>query len=326
MQELSSTTKIQLSLSSIMFFSPFIKNIIHNKAFVLSADDNEFIAWYITLWYINITLLALSILSAIGMYALDLPFLNILYYVLLIILLLLLVWESVAILLEKPLLHSKHGFWYTSIALNKTQILLSYLPLYNIYLRYHIHDFQHIYRWPKESIFLWIIFIFTSLVFQTPVISTVIFILIIARVASLFGWIDVLPDRAKNKLNTLFTKNPEELWWYVTWTIRSIFHKETVTDAIKQQQLQYSLLLPLTTPSLIINYCLWLVIFLGAIYLWIQLSSPVLYYIALGLILWRYLLMYIKWRHVPYLPVCKEIIDSFVGIYTLLKKSFLSRK
>lgn len=327
MQELTSTTKIQLSLSSVMFFSPFIKRLIHSRWFVLSVDDSEFIQGYITLWYLNITLLLLSILSGIWMYAIDMPFLRMFYYTILILLLILLLGESIFVLLEKPLLHSKHGFWYTDISLNKTQILLSYLPLYNIYLWYQIHDFQHIYRWPKESIFLWILFIWSWLFFQTPVVSIVIFILIIARVASLFGWIDVLPDQMKNKLNMLFTKNPEELWGYVTWSLRSLFRKEKIADAINQQKLQYSLLVPLTTTSLIIEYSLAWIAFLWAIYLWITQTFTVLYYGVLGLLLGRYLLMYIRWKHIPHLPLFKELVDFFAAIiYTLFKKPFLSKK
>jgi hypothetical protein len=41
-------------------------------------------------------------------------------------------------------------------------------------------------------------------------------ILIIIRVASLVSDIDIVATKTKQWLNTLFTKNPEELWGYVT--------------------------------------------------------------------------------------------------------------
>jgi hypothetical protein len=49
MQENTTQTKIQLSLSAIMFFSPFVKTIFTNKDFLLSDDDREFVHGYVTL-------------------------------------------------------------------------------------------------------------------------------------------------------------------------------------------------------------------------------------------------------------------------------------
>lgn len=58
---LEKNSKIQLSLSSIMFFAPIIKK--HIKEEDISVEDKKFIEWYIKIWTLNLLLLWILILS-----------------------------------------------------------------------------------------------------------------------------------------------------------------------------------------------------------------------------------------------------------------------
>lgn len=53
--------KIQLALSSIMFFSPLVKRIIQQDD--LKIQDKQFIQLYIKYWNINLIILAIMIIS-----------------------------------------------------------------------------------------------------------------------------------------------------------------------------------------------------------------------------------------------------------------------
>lgn len=60
---LKENSKIQLSLSSIMFFAPIIKKHIREENILW--EDKEFIEWYIKIWILNLFLLWILIVSGI---------------------------------------------------------------------------------------------------------------------------------------------------------------------------------------------------------------------------------------------------------------------
>ena len=60
-ENVRNNNKIQLALSSIMFFSPLIKRQLQQEN--IKAEDKKFINWYIKYWNINLVILAIIIIS-----------------------------------------------------------------------------------------------------------------------------------------------------------------------------------------------------------------------------------------------------------------------
>lgn len=106
---------------------------------------------------------------------------------------------------DETLLH------YNKIQNDKSDIFLSFFPIYNIYQRYKLHNFEHPYRWAKESILWWTLFTIVIVATKSAVGSGFILTMIVIRVASLLSGIDVLDEQVKKKINNFFFKNPEEL-------------------------------------------------------------------------------------------------------------------
>ena len=61
----------------------------------------------------------------------------------------------------------------------------------------------------------------------------IILIIIILRFVSLLMWIEVFGNKFKESVNKIFHINPEETWWYVSWSIIYLFKKKD-----KQQEIQ----------------------------------------------------------------------------------------
>lgn len=66
---IKNNNKIQLALSSIMFFSPLIKKILQQVT--INTQDKQFINLYIKYWNINLIILALILISWIISYLLE---------------------------------------------------------------------------------------------------------------------------------------------------------------------------------------------------------------------------------------------------------------
>jgi hypothetical protein len=96
------------------------------------------------------------------------------------------------------------------VTTDRKQILIRYLPIYNIYLRYQEHNFDTPDILIKESILTWLLFVIFGFC-TTPFWTSIWLIVIIIRVASLMGGIDIINPEIKKFINTLFSKNPEEL-------------------------------------------------------------------------------------------------------------------
>jgi hypothetical protein len=130
-------------------------------------------------------------------------------------------------------------------------------------------------------------------------------------------------------LNTLFTKNPEELWGYVTWCIRYVAtlfptlwtRKATplnLSAVIEQEKQAYSRIIDIDTP-LIWEYSIWLV---GCISIAYFLSIDMTiwtYTLGFGLLLARYILMALQWKHLPHLPLAREVVLLCQRIWTRFK-------
>jgi hypothetical protein len=207
-QNNNQSIKIQLSLTSLMFFSPLIIFILKNKSFEILQEDREFVKWYIALWWINLALLILSIGSWILAYLYNIVILNSIYTIFISILIwFLILWTLGAITETRILSWFSLESWYKTdyFVYNKKNIILNYIPLYNIYIWYKQHNFDNPDYLIKESILIWII----CLAFSFLPVSIFFFVtlfLILLRVVTLLAWINIYPQNFKTKYLQFFIK------------------------------------------------------------------------------------------------------------------------
>jgi len=290
-----------------MFFSPLIQNQV-NKRSDISKEEKNFVKWFIKFWYINIIILFTSILAQIFFYLTNIILLQTISFITAIILAILLVIWSVYAISNKEIIKTKNE---TKIIKKeeKFNMILSYIPIYNIYLRYKKHNFDSPDLILKESIILWSIFILLFLIFQNININSVIIIIIIIRLITLFNNID-RPENIKNKINNLFKKNPEEIRWYVVWIIVSIFNNKNIIENIKDKKTEYELIFKIEYKQILLEYIILFILSLYLIYFSytkdnLSLIIPILFIIS------RYTIMLVKWNHLPHLPIIKEVTNLF---------------
>ncbi len=331
-------TKTQLSLAAALFFSPLVQNILQKNNRDISDSDKAFIRGYIKFGYITLLFGLITVTAGILNYLFVTKLLSVTYTVSIFILITLLIISVVSILSDISLM--KWTGWTTeeyTIEGNKKDILLKYLPIYNIHLWYNIHSFENPNRWIKESLLRRIIFMIGCMS-GNIMICTTILIIIILRVASLMSDIDVFTITIKQRLNILFTKNPEELRWYITWLItylgktigRLFFNGDeyTLSGDIAKEKEVYSRIIDIHNNTLlIIEYILGIGIIILLSYLLKPDFTVWTYYVWLGLISTRYLIMAIQLKHLPHLPIARELLllGKAIGSF-FAKKTVLSHQ
>ncbi len=332
-EKVNNTNKLRLSLAATMFFSPLVKALVSKGHLELKDEDVKFIDGYVRLWYLNVVLLLTTLIGAGAMYFTNNAIFNWVYLISISLLIGILIIGSGCAVAKINILQSDGQLvHYQDTNVDKSDILISYLPFYNIYLWYKLHSFEHPYWRAKESILLRSLFVAVAFLSKSAAASSFILIVIIIRVASLMWGMDFLDKEFKKRLNKLFVKNPEEVWGYISWVLTFFVKKIsgwsseiTVESAITEQKLAYQSFNSLKIPHTRIQYLL-LFISLG---IWFYSSDFTLYswilYVPIALIVWRYVIMFGKWKKLPHLPLMKEIIDLgfwiFEKIHTKFKKN-----
>ncbi|NOZ44005.1 MAG: hypothetical protein GXP45_02490 [bacterium] len=257
------TNKIQLALASVLFFAPFVQSLLKKRHFDLDQEDLNFVHGYSRLGYLIIGVLLLTISSAILMYVIKIGLFLWIYKISAILLVAMIIIGIFAIFANiKILQEGESGLHYQSIKTDKSDIFLSFLPLYNIYLRYKLHSFDHPYRWSKESILWWTLLVFVAIITKNGVATGFILSLIVIRLSSLMAGIDVIDDHIKYKLNKLFYKNPEELWGYVRGSLLFWYQKftskqtESLSFVIKTEKETMQKLFRIQNRKLVAQYIL----------------------------------------------------------------------
>ena len=325
----SEDNKTPLALAALMFFSPFVQYGLSHQTPSSSPDDHQFISWYITLGYLTLVLLIISVWLGVRNYLTPYVVLEVGYSISMGILLFLLLVGTICILADVPLhLHQQDAPTFFTIQ-QKRSVLLYFLPLYNVYLRYHLHTFDQPNRWVKESLLRWTFFVVLCVSYH-PILLGVLLMIIILRIATLMVGIDVLPLHVKQQINLIFTKNPEELRWYITGICRyglqaigHIFHPASIQTSLQsyvdEEKEKYSRLYPLSQyPSLWAEYILGCLL-IGWLIWWINPDKTLFtYYLPLVLLGGRYLIMVIFRQHLPRLPLAREIILFFRWPFSFL--------
>jgi len=333
-EEKDRNVKTQLSLAATMFFAPFVKHLLKNKQIEINKEDQLFVDWYVRLWYITIWILLLAIASSLALYfAPNIIFLWIQRISISLLVALLLLWSLGAVVDMKILQEEKDILKYYDNKTDKSDVLFSFFPVYNVYLRYKLHDFNHPFWRAKESILRWTLFIVVTLLTKNIAISGFILTAMIIRLVSLIAWVDILDKTVKNKLNKLFKKNPEEIWAYIKWIIvysikklKGDLKKYDLKVIIEEEKEIFGKLVKINNKTIILEYLLMIIVLLLWISWWKYFINDWIVYIPLTLILSKYLLMIIKLKHLPHLPLIYEIVHGFEFLFKDISTKLTSNK
>lgn len=306
-----------------MFFAPLVQHLIKTSKIDLSDSDKEFIQSYIQYGYITLIWLTTAIAGTIRYFFNDSTFIYRLHTIIGIITFILLVIGVVCIFNNTQIINASTKASRTikeNIKEEKSNIIMTYLPLYNIYTRYKTHKFNQPIRRQKESLILWSLFIIACYIETNGILAIIIIIFIILRVASLLGWVDIIDTKLQTKLTKLFSVNPEEMRSYIIWSmhysINNILypHKNIYRQQyIDNYKLTYRQLLPKDSNIIIQEYLIGLLISILLIYQRDNYDNRTLY-IGGIIIVGRYIITAAYWKHLPYIPIIHEIHISILYI------------
>ncbi len=310
----------QMALASLFFFWPLTKWMIKRNSFNLNSQDKQFIEWYIKIWLLVAVLLLIYIAIVLSKYyyresVLD-PISKVLILVILGIIIFWVVWIFSNISIDEKLNIDDAN-------VDKKNIFLKYIPLVNIYLRYDNHNFDKPDFILKEAILLWTIFTL-SLATNTLLFSVIIVVIIILRFVSILMWIEIFGKNIRENLNRLFYTNPEEVRGYISGSILYYLSKNapqgSIQTFIENEKVDYRKLYNTNDIFHIkAQYILLLILVLALVYFNIWNTSILLF---AWLILWRYGIMHFKWKHLPSIPIIKEIVFFVIK----LSNKFISKK
>lgn len=307
--DMNKNNKIELALASLMFFAPLVKKVLKSRNDV-DDEDKIFVLWFIKLWYVNIALLISAIIIEIIAYMASISILDTCGTVIIVILAISLLIESLLVITEKSII--KWNISESNIASDKTmvsQIILGYIPLYNVYLWYKMHNFDGENLYLKESLVVW--WLFSILLLMTSNKYILIGYVIIILMTMMLNIFQVqLWQSIENFIKNLFVKNPEEIRWSIVGVLIAPFVSGSVAETISSQKWKYSLIFKLDHKQILLELILMIILWGFGIYMWIKAMNYTLI-VWIILILARYLIMLIKWKHMPHIPVIREITNIF---------------
>jgi hypothetical protein len=308
--ESSKNDSKQLWLAAVMFFNIMVRNFLKNNDGEFSADEKNFIQSYVQYGYLSIISGAITIVLVVLYYLYPSTLLYWIHTLSIVATLAIVIIGSIGVL-SGSILYHKEGIQYTTMGEEKDKIVLYFIPLYNIITRYSTHQFNEPNPWLKESLLRWTLRAIIS-IGQSQILLVFWTILIVIRVVTIAAGIDILQNKVKNILQQAFTVNPEELRAYCIATIDFIAQKlqqkiiqPSRKELLLAYQKTYSHLHPIDT-AIIIQYSIGGLCIIGWIRSIYQTQNTILY-IPVLVIVARYIIMYKKRKHLPPLPVAREI-------------------
>ena len=322
-QASSTDLKTQLSLTSLMFFGPFVKYLLHDEqAFELTDEDKKFVNGYIRLGTIHLGIALICI--ALGILDLFFVFqwLNILFIGFSSALLLSLATGSIAVFANISLstsLNTSSPSLSTKDLGPKKETLLYYLPFVNIYLWYHMHDFEWDYPILKESLIIWTLFGFICLSNNLGLVSILLIVIIIRIVSLMVIWNILAPW--SQKFTTIFHKNIEEIWWYIIGSLvrlvgTLLWSSPSFSETISEHRVRYSYLYDLKKyGSIQRQYIILLGITAYLLSLLPSWSDFGFIVIGTSILWWRYILMALAWKHLPPVPIIHDVFSCVDALF-----------
>jgi len=292
------------AVAGLMFFAPFVKrDVDKNPSF--TQEERDFITWYIHVWFANLVFLAIVLLTALlGMFWVQ-PYLSWIVNIWSIAIFIISIFSIVACANSLSMWRSDEKIVYN--IQHKWQILKSFTPILNFFLRFRQNDYSTPYRWLKESILLRTCFIFWALLFGSSVWIWIL-VIILVRIVLLLLNVDIIPLSMKKALNNSFSSNPWEIFAYVFAPVVSKLKKADYDSVLQARKIWYAQWQKFGI-SIILQYLM----FLGILYLihrniTISLNEIVLY---IAMVLWiiRVVSFSIQKKTVLRIPILSEIVS-----------------
>lgn len=293
-----------LSLSAVLFFSPFVYLSLKKDTRQLSNEEKNFIFSWCKVWNWSWVLLFL-ILWLLGLSkCIDLSIL-IVFAELLGYLLLVFLGVGSSLVLSGEVFQALK---IEQSPLQKKQMLLSFLPVYSDRAWFSKKQFEKPYRWSKEAQ-LRRFFIFLALLLSPSVLfGEMIILLLIIRVGLLFFGYDILSQEQKIRLHHLFKIYPEESFSFLLMQIQKFFNPQLRKNLVDHYQNNYNLWM--TKKGKIINFLSYLIL-LGLFCFWIWYGRLRWKGIFLVWILIRFLILKKNKLPIPKVPIIAEYTTSW---------------
>lgn len=293
------------AVAGLMFFGPFVKRNVNEDQY-FTQEEKDFIMWYIQVGFLNLTFLAIVLVaSLIGLFVVR-PYLSWIINIWSIAIFIISIFSIIACANSLSMRKDDEKIVYD--IQNKWQVLKSFTPILNYYLRFRQSDYSKPYRWLKESILLRTCFIFWALLLGSS-FGLWILIIILVRVILLLLNVDIIPLSMKKALNNSFLCNPSEIFAYVFSPIVSKIKKsdnETVLQTRKSQYAQWQKF----WISIILQYLMFFGILYFIYHNSITLSlNEIILYIATVLWLIRVILFCINKKTILRIPILSEIVS-----------------
>ncbi len=321
--EANKNDRKQLWLAAVMFFNIMVKNFLKENETEFSQEDRRFIQSYIQYGYLSIISWSITIILVVLYYLYPSMVLYWIHTLSIVATLAVVVIGSIGVL-SWSILYHKEGIQYGAIGEEKDKIILYFLPFYNIFTRYNTHQFSNPNPWLKESLLRWTLWVAIG-VGQSQILLVFWTVLILIRVITIAAGIDILQSKVKSIVQQSFTVNPEELRSYIIATIDFIVQKiqqkiiqPSRRELLLAYQKTYSHLHPIDA-TIAIQYIIGSLLIITWIWSIYQNQNNILY-IPILIILGRYIIMYKKRKHLPPLPVAREIHLFVIKLYNKIAR------
>lgn len=304
-QQNNISSQVMLSaMSGMLFCAPFIKNSIKYDA-SFSEDEKNFIMWYVQVWFVNLVFLAIVLVAELANMIEFYPVLSWIITIWSLAIYIITVFSAFSC--ANGLSMRKSDETIMQDIQHKGDLLRAYIPILNFFLWFRQENYNMPYWWLKESILLWNIFIFWTMLLWCS-FGIWMLIIIIVRVILLLLNIDITPLSSKKAINSSFSCNPSEITAYIFAPIVAKIKKADywmILQARKQSYAQWQ------------NFWLWIIIqyllFMGILYLiyrniiisWVQ----IVLWIAAIFWLLRVILFYKYKKTFLKIPILSEIVS-----------------
>lgn len=293
------------AVAGLMFFAPFVKRSVNNDS-SLTQDEKDFVMWYIQVGFVNLMFLAIVLIAAlINMFAVW-PYLSWIINIWSIVIFIISIFSIITCANSLSMWKSDEKIVYN--IQHKGQILKSYTPILNFFLRFRQNDYSMPYRWLKESILLWTCFIFWTLLFGNYLWLWIL-VIILVRVILLLLNVDIIPLSMKKAVNNSFSCNPWEIFAYIFTPIVSKIKKSDYETVLQARKLQYA-----QWQKFGIGILLQYLIFWGILYLVYRNSisyslDEIILYIGAALWIIRIIMFSTNKKTILRIPILSEIVS-----------------
>lgn len=311
----------QLALAAVMFFALMVKGLVE-KNNDLTTEEKTFVQSYIQYGYITMISGIITLIMVIVYYFFPSILVYRIHMISIVATISLLVVGSIWVVSWTVIIQGENK-QYNKIQHDVAEVILYYIPLYNIYARYKAHTFQEPNMRIKESILRWTARTCITLALQSNILSVCILLCISIRIATIAAGIDIIGKKTKDIINKIFSVNPEEIRWYIMASIDFLQQKAqnkmiqpSRNELLHGYKKIYSHISPMQK-NLRIQYSIGIII--SAIIIRYY-GNTITVYLPIALIYGRYITMYIRRKYLPPLPLAREIQVTIENIREKIKR------